>query len=171
MSSDSVLHIQLATTVTTEQAKVEDPVEGKVTRDVRVGDTVAIPAGTRVLGSVTQVERGGKVKEKAKLAVRFHTLVLPDAAGTRVSIRTDAIYREGDDKAGQSTAKIGGAAVGGAILGAIIGGGKGAAIGAAVGGGAGTAVVMSTRGAEVRLPAGTALTVRLTQAVTVRIRQ
>ena len=55
------------------------------------------------------------------------------------------------------------------MLGAIIGGGKGAAIGTAVGGGAGTAVVMSTRGEEVRLPAGTSLTVRLTQPLTVRV--
>ena len=169
MSSDSVLNIQLTTTVSTEQAKVEDPVEGKVTRDVRVGNSVAIPAGTRVLGSVMQVERGGKVKEKAKLGIRFHTLVLPDAISTRVPIHTDAIYREGDAKAGQSAAKIGGAAAGGAILGAIIGGSKGAAIGSAVGAGGGTAAVMAGGRSVAVLQAGTAITVRLQDPVTITI--
>ena len=169
VSSDSVLHIQVTTTISTEQAKVEDAVEAKVTRDLRVGNSVAIPAGTQVLGSVTQVERGGKVKEKARLSVRFHTLVLADASATRVPIRTDAIYREGDTKAGQSAAKVGAAAAGGAILGAIIGGGKGAAIGGAIGAGGGTAAVMTGGRSVAVLQSGTALTLRLQDPITVTI--
>jgi hypothetical protein len=57
----------------------------------------------------------------------------------------------------------------GALVGALIGGGKGAAIGAGVGAAAGTGVVMSTRGDEVRLPAGTAVSVTLSQPLTVRV--
>ena len=98
-----------------------------MTRDVRVGDRVAIPAGCVVQGSVMEVERGGKVKERARLGIRFHTVVLAD--GSRLSIRTDSVVREGASPANESAAKIGGAAVGGAILGAILGGGKGAVIG------------------------------------------
>ena len=59
---------------------------------------------------------------------------------------------------------------GGAIIGAIVGGKKGAAIGTAAGGGAGTAVVLSTRGKEVRLPKGSALTLRLSEPVTIRVK-
>ena len=66
--------------------------------------------------------------------------------------------------------KIGAPAAGGAIIGAIAGGKKGAAIGTAVGGGAGTAVVLSTRGEEVHLPKGSALSVKLTEPLTVRVR-
>ena len=84
-----------------------------------------------MIGSVTLVDRGGKVKQPARLGVRFHTLVLAD--GREVSLRTEPIYREGDSPASDSARKIGGAAVGGAILGAIIGGGKGAVIGGATG--------------------------------------
>ena len=54
----------------------EDRVEARVTRDVKVSDRVAIPAGSRVIGAVTVVERGGKFKDAARLCFRFHTLVL-----------------------------------------------------------------------------------------------
>ncbi len=163
--TDAVLGLQLQTTISSARAQVEDPVEARVTRDVRVGDRVAIPAGTRVLGSVLQVDRGGKVKERASLAIGFHTLVLADA--TRLSISTDAIYREGESPANKSAAKIGGAAVGGAILGAILGGGKGAAIGGAIGAAGGTSAVMAGERFPVTLPSGTLLTVRILSPVVV----
>jgi hypothetical protein len=162
-----VLGLQLATTVSTETAKLEDPVEARVTREVRVGNRVAIPVGTRMLGSVTLVERGGKMKEQSKLAVRFHTLVLADS--TRIPVQTEAIHREGDSPAKESAAKVGAAAAGGAILGAILGGGKGAAIGGAVGAAGGTAAVMAGGRNPAVLTSGTAITVRLQQPVTVTV--
>ena len=82
-------------------------------------------------GSVTVVEKGGKFKERARLGIRFHQVVLAD--GTRMNITTDTIYRYGDAPGNSSAAKVGGGAVAGAILGAILGGAKGAAIGAAAG--------------------------------------
>jgi hypothetical protein len=167
--AESVLGLQVMTTTSTEEARVEDRVEAKVTRDVRIGRTVAIPAGTLVLGVVTVAERGGKVKGKARLGVRFHTLVLADAAATRVPIRTDTVFRESESQGQQSAAKIGAAAAGGAILGAIIGGGKGAAIGGAIGAGGGTANVMRGERSVATLQAGTPITVRLQDAVTVTI--
>jgi uncharacterized membrane protein YebE (DUF533 family) len=61
-------------------------------------------------------------------------------------------------------------AAGGAIIGALVGGKKGALVGTAIGGGAGTAAVLSTRGREVHLAKGAALTVRLTAPVTVVVK-
>jgi hypothetical protein len=66
--------------------------------------------------------------------------------------------------------EIGAPAAGGALIGALVGGKKGALIGGAVGAGGGTAVVLSTRGKEVSLPRGAALSLRLTEPVTVRVR-
>ena len=94
VSAESVLGMQVETTISSEKARIEDPVEARVVRVVMVGGRVAIPEGTRVLGSVTQVERGGKVKTPGKLTVRFHTLVLADS-GMQVPIRTDPVSREG----------------------------------------------------------------------------
>ena len=73
--ADAVMGLQLETTVSSERAKVEDAVDARVTRDVRVGGRVAIPAGSVVHGTVTEVARGGKVREKARLSIRFHTVV------------------------------------------------------------------------------------------------
>lgn len=165
VSADSVIGLRIESTVSSEVAKIEDPVEARVTRDVRVGSEIAIPAGSRVLGSVMQVERGGKVKSAARIGVRFHTLILADH--TRLPMQTEAIFREGKSPGNESAAKVGGAAVGGAILGAIIGGGKGAAIGGSVGAAGGSAAVMAGGRNPAVLASGTSLTVRLSQPVTV----
>ena len=163
--SDSVLGLQIDSTISSEHARVEDRVDGRVTRDVRVNNRVVIPAGTRAIGTVTLVERGGKFKERARLGIRFHTLVLAD--GTRLPISTETIYRDGEAPGNATAAKVGGAAVGGAILGAILGGAKGAVIGSTAGAGAGTAVVMAGDRNAATLPAGTPMTIRLLSPVTV----
>ncbi len=167
ISSDSVIGLQSDTTVTSEHARVEDRVEARVTRDVKVADRVAIPAGSRAIGYVTQVERGGKFREQAKLAIRFQTIVLPD--GTRLPISTAAVEREGDAKGNSSAAKMGGGAIAGTILGAILGGGKGAAVGGLAGAGAGAAAVQAGDRSQASLNAGEPITIRLLSPVTVTI--
>ena len=167
--SDAVLGLQIERTVSSELARVEDKVEARVTRDVRVSDRIAIPAGSTVRGSVTEVDKGGRMKGRARLAIRFHTIVLAD--GTQVALKTDPVVREGQSPGGESAAKVGGAAIGGAILGAILGGGKGAAIGGAVGAGAGTAAAMTNDRSPATLTAGTTVTVRMQAPVTVTVQK
>jgi hypothetical protein len=169
VSTDSVLGLEMQTSLSSEQARVEDEVLARVTRDVRVGDRVAIPAGSQARGEVTMVERGGKMRDRARLGIRFTSVVLAD--GTRVPVETDTVYREGDSPAAASTAKIGGGAIGGAILGGIFGGAKGAAIGAATGAGAGTAIVAAGGRSSATLPSGTPVTVRLTKPATVTLEE
>lgn len=167
IAADSVIGLEVESALTSEKARVEDPVTARVTRDVKVGNRVAIPAGARAQGEVTTVERGGRLKERARLGVRFTSIVLAD--GTRVPIETETIYREGDSAVNESAAKIGGGAIGGAILGGILGGAKGAAIGGAVGAGAGSgAVIAGGRNAAV-LAAGTPVTVRVQDPVVVTV--
>jgi len=167
VSAQTVIGLQTETRLSSETARVEDRVDARVTRDVRVGDRIAIPAGSHAIGSVMQVERGGKFKERARLGIRFNTLVLAD--GTRVPISTETIYRDGEAPGNNSAAKVGGAAVVGAIIGAILGGAKGAAIGATAGAVGGTAAVMAGDRQAATLPAGTPMTVRILQPVTVII--
>ena len=169
VAPDSVLGLQMESSLSSEKARVEDEVTARVTRDVRVGDRVAIPAGSTARGEVTMVERGGKVKERARLGIRFTSIVLAD--GTRVPIETDTIYRDGDSPTGESVAKIGGGAIGGAIIGGIFGGAKGAAIGASVGGGAGTAAVAAGGRNPATLPSGTPVTVRVVKPATVTVEE
>jgi type IV secretory pathway VirB10-like protein len=167
VTADSVIGLQVETPVTSERARVEDEVVARVTRDVKVDDRVAIPSGARAYGEVTLVERGGKMRDRARLGVRFTSIVLAD--GTRVPIETDTIVREGDSPGGESAAKIGGGAIGGAIIGGILGGAKGALIGGSAGAGAGTPAVMAGGRNPATLPAGAPVTVRLLKPATVTV--
>ena len=167
IAAESVIGLQVDGTISSDRARVEDRVEARVSRDVKVGSEVAIPSGTRVLGNVVLVDRGGRMREQARLGIRFHTLLMPD--GTRVAIATDPVYRVGETPGNSSAAKIGGGAVAGAILGAIIGGGKGAAIGASTGAGAGTAAVMAGDPRPAVFPAGANVTARITSSFTLSV--
>ena len=167
LPASSVVGLQVDTPLSSERTQLEDRVDARVTRNVTAGGRVAIPAGSRVLGSVTLVERGGKLKERARLGVRFHTLVLAD--GREMPLRTESILREGESPSNESARKIGGAAIGGAILGAIIGGGKGAVVGGAAGAAGGSAAVMASDRNAATLPAGTIVTVRLAAPVTIEV--
>ena len=167
ISPDSVIGLQIETSTTSERAEIEDLVVAHVTRDVRVDGKVAIPAGAKVHGEVTLVERGGRLRDRARLGVRFTSVVLAD--GSRVRLESEPVYREGDAPSRESAAKIGGGAIGGAIIGGILGGAKGAAIGGSVGAGAGTTAVLAGGRNAATLPSGTPVTVRLTEPVTVTV--
>lgn len=163
---DAVIGIRLESTVSSETAAVEDRVRAEVTRDVRVDDEVVIPAGAQLEGTVTLVERGGRFKDRARIGVQFTTLVIDDA---RLPIRTEAIYRDGEAPTKEATSKIGASAVVGTILGAVIGGKKGAAIGGTAGAAGGTAAVMASGRNDASIAKGAALTVRLTESVSLGV--
>ena len=113
--------------------------------------------------------RSAKVKGLAHVAMQFNA-VTPHGGDERYAIRTASLGRTAQATKQKDALEIGAPAAGGAIIGALVGGKKGALVGTAVGGGAGTAAVLSTRGKEVHLPKGAALTVRLTAPVTVVVK-
>ena len=165
--SDSVIGLQFDTSLSSESARIEDRVVAHVTRDVRADGRTAIPAGSKVIGAVSLVDRGGRVKEQARLGVRFHTIILAD--GTELPLQTETIYREGESPTNASAAKVGGGAIGGAILGAILGGGKGAAIGGAIGAAGGSAAVMAGGRKAAQIAAGSPVTVKVLSPVPVTV--
>ena len=169
VSADSVVGLQMEMSITSEGARVEDQVVARVTRDCVVGGRVVIPAGAEARGEVTLVERGGRLRDRARLGVRFTLVVLED--GTRIPLETETIYREGDARGGESAARIGGGALAGAILGGIFGGAKGAAIGGSAGAGAGTAAVLAGERNPATLARGTLITVRITAPTTVILKK
>lgn len=166
LAGDSVLGVSLDSTISSETAKVEDRVNARLSRDVLVDGKVAVPSGARLEGVVTEVVRGGKFKERARIVVSFQTLILAD--GTKIALTTDPVFRDGEPPANVN-AKVGGSGVVGAILGAMIGGKKGAVLGGAAGAAGGAAVVAAGNRAEVTLVSGSSLTVRLKQPITVLV--
>jgi hypothetical protein len=163
----TVLPLALDSSVASDSSRVEDAVRAHLRRGVVVNGVTVIPAGSMVSGYVTSVAPAGRVRGRGQVAFRFQRLSVANH-GT-IGIVTSSVARQAPATKRADAAKIGIPAAGGAIIGAIAGGKKGAAIGAAAGGGAGTAVVLTTKGKEVRLGSGAAVGVTLREPITVKI--
>jgi hypothetical protein len=165
--SGTTLRLSLQSAVASDTSRVEQPVRATLRSPVSVNGQVVVPAGSEVGGVVTEAEESGRVKGRARLAMRFNSL---HATGESYDIRTSGYAQEAAATKKQDAAKIAVGAGAGAALGAILGGGSGAAKGAAIGGAGGTGVVLATKGKEVRLGPGAAITTRLTAPLTVRVK-
>ncbi len=163
----TVLPLTLASAVASDSSQVEDTVHATLRADVPLEGGFVLPAGTALVGRVTDVERSGRVQGRARVAFRFTMLMYE---GDEYDIRTQAIERVAAATKSEDATKIGIGAGAGAALGAIFGGGSGAAKGAAIGGAAGTGAVLATRGEEVQVAAGEAVETRLTSVLLVRVR-
>jgi hypothetical protein len=168
LPAGTVLPLTLDSYVASDTSRVEDSVRAHVRRAIVVNGRTIVPAGSTLIGNVTSVERPGRVKGRGYIAFRFSQLTTPEAG--RVRIQTSRVTRTAPATKKADAMKIALPAAGGAAIGAIVGGKKGAAIGAASGGGAGTGVVLSTRGKDVRLGPGAAVSVRLLQPVELDVR-
>ncbi len=160
--------ITLETSIASDTSRVEDPVRARVRRAVMVNGADAIPEGSTLAGNVTEAVRSGRVKGRARIAFRLTTLQ-PANSDERLEVRTALVGRTAPSTKKKDVRNIGIPAGVGAIIGGVIGGGSGAAKGAAIGGAAGTGYVLATPGTEVRLPAGTALDVKVAEPVTIRV--
>jgi hypothetical protein len=159
----TALSVSVLSTLGSKTSQIEDPVRGALAEPVVVSGRTALPKGTEITGTVTDVKESGRVKGKALLAFRFERLMF-DGENHRIQtarVTLEAAQNKGDD------VKKGGAGAGlGAIVGGIAGGGKGAAIGAVAGG---TGAVLATKGREVEIPPGTVVSALLQTALTIRV--
>jgi hypothetical protein len=160
------LPLELTTALSSETAQVEAPVSARLRQAVTIDGYTALPAGSVVTGTVTDVERAGRVKGRAHLAFKFNQV---QVRGEREDLETNPVSFEGEASKGEDATKIGAGAGIGAVIGGIVGGGKGAAKGGAIGAAAGTGAVLATRGKEVEVASGTDITATLAQPATVRV--
>ena len=168
MSTGTVLRVRVDRGFGSDISHVEDPVHATLAQPLRVDGIVVAPAGSAISGYVSDAVRPGRVKGRGRVAVRFNVL-RPSGDDEAYRIRTRAWTAVAPATKKKDALTIGLPAAGGAVVGGLIGGKKGAGIGALTGGGAGTAVVLSTRGRDVRIGRGATLAVRLTEPVTVRL--
>jgi hypothetical protein len=160
------LPLELLTTLSSETAAVEDEVRARLKQALTVNGETVVPNGATLIGSVTEVERAGRVKGRSHLAIRFTEVTY---SGERHRINTAPLSFEGEATKSEDATKVGAGAGIGAVIGGILGGGSGAAKGAAIGGAAGGGAVLATRGKDVELASGTALTAVLAAPLTVTI--
>jgi hypothetical protein len=168
LPAGTVLRVRVNRGFGSDISSIEDPVQGSLVRPVMVAGAEALPAGSTLTGYVSSAVRPGRVKGRGRVSVRFTELQRSDG-GERYAIRTRPWVAVAPATKKKDALTIGAPAAGGAIVGGIVGGKKGAGIGALAGGGGGTAVVLATRGKDVRVGRGATLAVRLSAPLTVRV--
>jgi hypothetical protein len=164
LPAGTLISVELAGEISTQTARVGDPVEARVASDVMADGRTAIPAGTTVRGAISEVVSGShKIGGTPTLGLRFDGIELRPGKITALS---GNLHEQGKSDTPRDAAKIAGGALIGAILGKQIGDNKGRLIGGLLGGAAGIAAAQKT-GTEVVLPAGTPFSVVLDTALAV----
>jgi hypothetical protein len=163
ISEGTQVQVRLEDSLSSRTARLEDRVEATVDYPVRDSSgRVIVPAGSRVTGTVTRVQRAQRPLHGGELDIAFDSIYL---GSTRYDMRGRVVSIDQDIDRGDTTKRAGIGAVLGGVLGGLLGGTKGALIGLVIGGGGG---VVSSRGDEVELPAGTILTVSLDRPISAR---
>lgn len=155
----SELDVNLVTALTSDTAKVEDAVEATTVVDLYRGEELLVPAGSRITGYVSSVDRASRTDRKGALTIEFTRLYVN---GRNYDVRAHVTKAL---ESGGIKSELPGIAAGsgiGAIIGGILGGAKGAIAGILIGGGG---VMVATEGKDVHLPEGTVLRVRFEDAV------
>ncbi len=176
--------LSLSNSVSTKNSVPGDRVYLETIFPILAGGRIVIPPGSYVEGTITEVQRPGKVKGRGEFHLRFDTLILPNGTTRDFRARVSGIdgraseeldrkegtirsegNKSGDARTvGETTAT--GAGVGGLIGAASGSAGMGAGIGAAAGAAAGLMGVLFTRGPDAVLAKGTTLEMVLDRQVT-----
>jgi len=178
----TVLPIVLAAYLNTKSSQEGDIVYATTIYPVWHQHKLVIPKGSEIRGTLTEVVRPGRVKGKARLAIRFDDILLPNGVSRELSATFRGIHGPGEEKLDpQSESVEGGASKGedakdiasitqtGTVMGTMIGGigagrpGMGAAVGAGAGAAVGLATVLLSRGKDLVLEPGTQFDLELLQ--------
>jgi hypothetical protein len=156
------LDVRLQSTLSSENARVEQRFEATTAADLMQNGRVLVPAGAVVHGVVADVKPAGRVDRSGSITLSFDRMTIN---GRNHPIRGMAtqIFESGGIREEVGTAGAG-AGIGG-VVGGILGGVKGAVLGAVIGAGG---AIAATDGKDVELPAGSIVRIRLDSDVNVR---
>jgi hypothetical protein len=164
--------IELLTPIHTKTSNVGDKIEGKLMHPLNAPDgSVIAVTGAMIRGEIAELTRASKSRaEEDRASVKLAFTSIETVDGEK-SLSTTVTNVEGL-QAGSTTKRdaliIGGSAVAGAVLGKVIGKDtKDAAIGAVAGAVIGTGAVMASKGHELELAAGSKISVRADQPITI----
>jgi len=156
--SGKTITISLGTALGSKLSTEGQTFTGSVAKDVVVENTVAIPRGSRISGTVVDAKPLGKFAGGARLEIRLDSI---DVNGSNIPVQASARSFVLKGKGKRTGVMAGGGAALGGIIGGLAGGGKGAAIGIVAGGGAGGAGAALTGNKEIVLPAESAVAFEL----------
>jgi hypothetical protein len=157
----------LGTRLSSDTNHAGDPFVATTTEAVVVDGRTVAPAGTKIRGTLSDVQASGRVKGRARMTLAYHEII--DSAGNAHSISAQPLTLQAASETHSDVEKIAAGGVLGAVIGGITGGGKGAAIGAGAGAGAGTVLMLATKGADVELNPGQRLAIHMTAATSMPV--
>ncbi len=175
--------LSMVNSVSTKHTEPGDRVYLETTFPISVNSRIVIPAGSYVMGTITNTKRPGKLKGKGEFFLRFDSLMLPngvtrDFRGTLSNLdgraseeldKQEGVVRSEGNKSGDGKV-IAESAAWGASIGGLAGighaPGLGVGIGAAAGATAGLIGVLVTRGPDAVLAKGTTVEMVLDRVVT-----
>ena len=162
------LMVRTAEDIDSSTAVVDQTFSAIVENDIRgESDSVVIPAGSHAVLVVREISSGG-VTGSPDIMLDMQSMTV---SGRRYLVSTTDLKKDTGTGIGtnrRTAETIGGGAALGTIIGAIAGGKKGAAIGVLVGAAGGAGVQVLNRGKDVRVPAETLLTFRLSGPVSLQ---
>jgi type IV secretion system protein VirB10 len=176
--------LQLKNAVDTKNAHAGDSVFCQTTFPVVIDNITVIPPGTYVKGEIARVQRPGRIKGRAEVLLHFQEVIFPsgytvempgslygDPGTAKAKIDDEgAVKSDGHDKLKKAPEAAGKGLLYGTLAGTIASGTlNGARIGGGIGAAAGLAYVLLTRGPDVRIEPGAALTMRLERPMVVDI--
>ncbi|MGH9396323.1 MAG: hypothetical protein ACRD18_05675 [Terriglobia bacterium] len=184
ITTHTQIPLELQSAISSRTAYAGMPIYCRTLYPVTLNDRMVIPVGSWVKGTITQVERPGRIHGKAKLGLRFDSLTLPNGVTKDISgvlagfagngnqgfkRQEGQIVGEGTKGKDAETVLISGAE--GAGIGSVAGisgghSGAGAATGGTVGAVGGLIWVLATRGKEIVLRAGTDFQLETTRPIT-----
>jgi hypothetical protein len=166
---DTVMRVELLSNLSTDASRQGDRFEAKVLEPKDY-------EGATLAGTVTHVQRPGRVKGTAELQLTFNEIHFGDGRSAKMSAQVIEVLQagtsdgvgkvdseggvQGKDSTRNDVKKVGIGAGVGAVIGAIFGGGSGAAVGATIGAGVGTAGVLRERGKDIYLYQGQQMRIR-----------
>lgn len=165
LAAGEELVVRTTSTLSTKTNNAGETFAASLEEPLEIDGVILAPKGSKVTGTVTSSDDGGRVKGVAQIGVALTEIVVngktyPVSSGTYVQSAKKTVTKDAQ--------KIGIGAGIGAAIGAIAGGGDGAAKGAGVGAGAGTGVVLGTRGDPAVIPAETVIAFTLSESITVQ---
>ncbi len=175
--------LSMVNSVSTKNTSAGDRVYLETTFPIAVNGKIVIPAGSYVIGTVTDTKRPGKVKGRGEMRLRFDSLMLPNGvtrdfraqlagldgrASETLDKREGTIKSEGN-KSGDARV-IAETTAAGAGLGGLAGIGAAPGLGVGIGAGAGAAAgligILVTRGPDAVLAKGTTVEMVLDRQLT-----
>jgi hypothetical protein len=157
--------VALSSDLSSKTARAGDPFEATLASNLMVNGHLAVPTGTRVTGTITDVISGSRaIGATPTLGLKFNQLELED--GQVIPI-TGELMEQGKSEKVRDTAKILGGVAAGAVLGhQVKTNNRGKVIGGLLGGAVG-AIAAKNTGTEVQIASGSTVTLTTGEPFTV----